>query len=172
MKRTILTNSLFALAGFSTLVLTADGQERSRAVVKRTDLSGYNEVASLSTPARGELTVYISDASATIYYELAYSGFETPVAQAHLHLGQQHTNGGVSVFLCTNLGNGPAGTPLCPETSGMVNGTLTSAEVLGPAGQGISAGEIGELIDAIRAKTVYVNVHSQAVPSGEIRGQL
>jgi hypothetical protein len=29
------------------------------------------------------------------------------------------TNGGIAVFLCANLGNGPAGTQLCPAPPAM-----------------------------------------------------
>jgi len=78
---------------------------------------------------------------------------------------------GFSVFLCSNLGNGPAGTPKCPQ-SGQVTGTITAAQVIGPEGQGISPGEFGELLRAIRAGVAYVNVHSDNFPAGEIRGQL
>jgi hypothetical protein len=42
----------------------------------------------------------------------------------------------------------------------------------GPAGQGIAAGELSELIAAIRAGRTYVNVHTNKHPGGEIRGQV
>ena len=29
--------------------------------------------------------------------------------QAHIHFAQRGVNGGITVFLCTNLGNGPTG---------------------------------------------------------------
>jgi len=38
--------------------------------------------------------------------------------------------------------------------------------------RGISAGELGELIAAIRAEATYVNVHSTRWPGGEIRSQI
>jgi hypothetical protein len=79
--------------------------------------------------------------------------------------------GGVSVFLCTNLGNGPMGTQACPA-NGTVTGTITAADVIGPVGQGITAGEFAELLKAIRAGFVYANVHSALFGGGEIRGQL
>ena len=46
------------------------------------------------------------------------------------------------------------------------------AELVGPAGQGIAAGEFDELIRAIKSRSTYVNVHSDAFPGGEIRGQI
>ena len=53
-----------------------------------------------------------------------------------------------------------------------MTGTLTAANVVGPAGQGIAAGEFGELIRAIRAGKTYANVHSTKFPGGEIRRQI
>jgi CHRD domain len=44
--------------------------------------------------------------------------------------------------------------------------------VIGPAGQGISAGQFDELVDAIRAGATYANVHTTLYPGGEIRGQI
>ena len=81
-------------------------------------------------------------------------------------------NGGVSAFLCTNLGNGPIGTPTCPLTEGTVTGVITPATVVGPANQGIAAGEFGELVRAIRAGATYANLHTTANAGGEIRGQI
>jgi hypothetical protein len=136
-------------------------------------LSGYEETAqSLSTPANGEFKLHINRSTQELEYRLTYSGFETPVLQAHIHFGARATTGGISVFLCTNLGNGPAGTPTCPTPEGTVEGTLGPADVVGPAGQGIAPGEFDELVDAIEAGYTYANVHSQARPAGEIRAQL
>jgi hypothetical protein len=44
--------------------------------------------------------------------------------------------------------------------------------VIGPVGQGISAGEFDELVSAIRAGKTYANVHTVERPGGEIRAQL
>ena len=105
-------------------------------------------------------------------YTLTYGGLSSHVQQAHIHFGQKSVNGGIVVFLCTNLGNGPAGTQACPE-SGTVSGTITSAQVgAGAAAQGITTGEFAELVDAIRAGVAYVNVHTDNHTGGEIRGQL
>jgi hypothetical protein len=94
------------------------------------------------------------------------------VLQAHIHFGQAAASGGISVFLCTNLGNGPVGTQACPAAPATITGTFAAADVIGPVGQGIEAGAFGELVQAMRAGVTYANVHSSKWPGGEIRAQL
>jgi hypothetical protein len=153
------------------VAVAGDRHHRDEVVVAR--LVGFEEVpSSLSTPGRGRLRAVIDEDAQTIEYRLTYGGLEADAVQAHIHFGQRHTVGGVSVFLCTNAGNGPAGTPACPLQGGEVTGTLTAAAVIGPAAQGIAAGELAELIAAIRSGNAYANVHSTKYPAGEIRGQI
>jgi hypothetical protein len=135
-------------------------------------LTGYEEVPAISTPASGELRARISNDGTQIEYELSYSDLEGAVLQSHIHLGQAGVNGGVSVFLCTNLGNGPAGTQPCPPPPATITGTLTAADVVGPAAQGIAPGEFDELVRAIRAGKTYVNVHTSKYTGGEVRSQI
>ena len=140
--------------------------------VVRTVLSGYNEdPMALSTPARGTFRATVDKADQEIRYVLRYDGIATATLQAHIHFGNPSQSGGISTFLCTNIANGPAGTQNCPQ-SGTVTGTITPADIIGPAGQGIAAGEFQELVAAIEAHVAYVNVHSAFFPGGEIRGQL
>ena len=137
----------------------------------KTSLSGYEEVPAVSTTGGGEFRAAIDRDTDTIQYRLTYDGIEGNTLQSHIHLGQDGVVGGISVFLCTNLNNGPAGTQPCPQ-SGTIEGTIDAADVIGPAAQGLTAGEFDELLRALRAGVTYVNVHSSMVPSGEIRGQI
>ena len=158
----------------ATTVVAAQGESRHDHGSKkvRTFLTGYSEdPLAVSTPARGSFSATIDQRDQEIRYVLRFEGLPTATLQAHIHFGNTSQSGGISTFLCTNLGNGPAGTQACPP-SGTVTGTLTAADVIGPAGQGIAAGEFRELVDAIEAGTAYVNVHSTQYPGGEIRGQL
>src|SRR5262245_22519323 len=136
-------------------------------------LTGYEETpVALSTTGSGQFRAQISDERQEITYRLTYNNLEAPVLQAHVHFGAAAQTGGISFFICTNLGNGPAGTQPCPAPPAVVTGTITPADVIGPTGQGISAGQFGELIKAMRNGVTYVNVHSQLYPGGEIRAQL
>ena len=142
-------------------------------------LTGWQEVPSVSTAASGTFTAAISADGSRIDWQLSYADLEGAVQQAHIHLGQAGVNGGISVFLCTNLGNGPAGTQPCPAPPATISGTILAADVspnipatAAARTQGINTGEINELIAAIRAGVAYVNVHSTLWPGGEIRVQL
>jgi hypothetical protein len=136
-------------------------------------LSGYQEdPLVLSTTGTGEFRARISSTGQEISYQLSYSELEGSVLQAHIHLGGRHQSGGISVFLCSNLGNGPAGTQACPAAPATIEGVIVPADVIGPAGQGITAGQFDELVRAIREGTTYANVHTSLYPGGEIRAQL
>lgn len=134
-------------------------------------LRSFEEVPSISSTARGSFRARVE--TGAIRYQLSYSGLQGEVRQAHIHFGQKGVNGGVSVFLCqTTFNPDPTGlAPTCLQ-SGEVTGLLLPANVVGPSGQGISAGEFAELVAAIRQGVAYVNVHSTLFPGGEIRGQL
>jgi len=135
-------------------------------------LVGYQEVPAISTTARGSFRAWVDTAANTITWKLTYDPLEGEVQQAHVHFGQMSVNGGISFFLCSNLGNGPAGTQACPVGPAEVSGVITPDLVIGPAGTGIEAGAFAEIVAAIRNGTAYANVHSSKWPTGEIRGQL
>ena len=143
-------------------------------------LTGYEEVPTVSTLATGTFDARISKDESQIDWELSYTDLQGAVQQAHIHFGQKGVNGGISVWLCGNpTAPGvvpaivpPPGTQTCPPPPATISGTATAAQVVGPAGQGIAAGEFAELIRAMRAGKTYANVHSTLFPGGEIRSQI
>jgi hypothetical protein len=144
----------------------------NRRPVFHVSLDGYQEVLPVSTTGRGTLSVHVAPDGQSLGYSLSYSNLVGDVAQAHIHFGRPAINGGIMVFLCTNLGNGPAGTPLCPGPhDGEVSGTLDASDVVaGASAQGIDAGEFAEVIATLRSRSAYGNVHSSLYPAGEVRG--
>jgi hypothetical protein len=159
--------SLLAAVGVAVATGGRDIRER---------LTGYEETPmTISSPASGEFKARISRFSERIDYELSYRDFPTDVTQAHIHFGARATSGGISVWLCANnppITNAPPGTQACPVREGTITGTIEPDDVVGPAGQGITAGEFEELVDAIRAGVTYANVHTVERAGGEIRAQL
>jgi len=143
-------------------------------------LSGFEEIGGLGagetgailTQGKGTLFLDLNKAAQTLTFKLTFSGLSAPVLQSHIHFGKEHVAGGVMVFFCTNLGNGPAGTQACPAGGGTVTGTITAADIVGPTAQNVTAGDFDALQDALSSNTAYVNVHTNNFPAGEIRGQI
>jgi hypothetical protein len=161
--------TVVAVAAASSVVFAQGGFKRISEI-----LTGYEETPSaVSTTGGGTFTARISTDATRIDWELSYSDLEGAVQQAHIHFGQKSVTGPISAFLCTNLGNGPAGTQPCPAPPAIISGSLSATDVTNLANErGISAGELEELVAAIRAGATYVNVHSTRWPGGEIRSQI
>ena len=174
MKNTALFLSVVALAAAQSAI--ADNDRGSKRIGAQ--LTGFKEVPSVSTGASGEFKAQINNHQTAIDWELSYQDLEGSVQQAHIHFAQRGVNGGIVVFLCTNLGNGPVGTQPCPAPPAAITGTIMAADVspdipatAAARTQGINTGEFAELVRAIRAGKTYVNVHSTTWPGGEIRDQ-
>ena len=127
-----------------------------------------NNTDPMLTNGIGKLTIEANDNSAT--YSLTYSGLSSKVTQAHFHFGKT-PEGGIYAFLCTNLGNGPAGTPACPAAGETVTGTITPASILPVREQDITAGNFTVLLAALAYNSNYVKVHTVKFPDGEIGGR-
>lgn len=181
-----------ACAGLLTLVPAvsqADGRNF------RAQLSGFQEVhgpnlgvGAIFSTGDGRISLKIDRRQREIRYALNYDfpdAAATPlvgtqfVNQAHLHFGQKHTTGGITVWLCQSADNpAPASvaadTPTCPSPSGTVTGTILPAHVLGLDPQGLPGDEDGfdAILQALRDDAIYANVHTDRFGPGEIRGQL
>jgi hypothetical protein len=162
---------LLAIFGLLALVSTVAASADQSALNMRATLTAFNEVPPKATVGEGTFRAKVE--KGVIHYTLTYSGLSTPVLQAHLHFGQPAVSGGVFVFLCTNLGNGPVGTPACPPGGGTVTGTITAADILNPSpDQGITPGDFATALRIIQAGEAYANVHTTRFQAGEIRGQV
>lgn len=131
----------------------------------RASLSSYEEDPTLSTAGTGSFLATLTIAT-QVDYQLSYGSLQGTASAAHIHLGTRATTGGVIAFLC-----GGGGKAACPS-SGTVSGSIIAADVIGPSGQGIAAGEFGEFRQALLSGATYVNVHTDVFPGGEIRGQI
>jgi hypothetical protein len=176
MSRNVLAGSMLAAVMFLLLSVPARAQEYSA------KFSGFQEVGGLGAGETGAilstgkatLKLTLDKTAQTLTYTLTYSGLSN-VLQSHIHFGKEHVAGGIMVFFCSNLGNGPAGTPACPDdTSGevTVTGTITAAGVVGPTAQNVTVGDFAAVVAALASNTAYGNIHTKQFPAGEIRGQV
>lgn len=171
---------LIAVAAVSTLIVAAMAVADSgtRDIRARDGMSGYQETPlTLSTTGNGTFEARVNADGTSFAWTLSYEALEGAVQQAHIHFGQRAMSGGISVFLCTNLGNAPpsppaAPTAACPPPPATVTGVTTANDVIGPNGQGIEPLAFAELLAAMRSGFTYANVHTTKWPAGEIRGQL
>jgi hypothetical protein len=129
-------------------------------------LSGANEVPPINSAGTGNFEMTIQPGAIT--FSLDFSDLSSTLTVAHLHFAPSKVAGGVMIFLC-----GGGGQPACPAaTSGTITGTITAANVTGPGGQGITAGDLDSALAALRDDLSYANMHTTIFPGGEIRGQV
>jgi hypothetical protein len=86
----------------------------------------------------------------------------TGIVGAHIHVGPRGVNGPI-IFNFT--------VPAVGQSNDFaLSGSLTPGDLVARAAQGINSFE--DAIFAIASGVTYVNIHTQANPGGEIRGQL
>src|SRR5258708_7777431 len=123
----------------------------------RARLTGFQETPlTLASSARGQFLATISKDETSIDFQLSYQGFDTDVGAAHIHLGRPATSGGVTIFLC-----GGGGRPACPVRTGIVQGTITAANVLAIPTQDLAAGDLSSIIAAVREGATHANAQSR-----------
>lgn len=116
--------------------------------------------ASSRPDATGAAVVTISDdGSSVTLNSLEFSGLSSTATAAHIHAGAPGVAGPIVFPLGEN--------PVSPVT-GL---TFTAADYPNPAPEGAPA-DYNTFVDAMIAGDTYINVHSEACPTGEIRGQL
>jgi hypothetical protein len=184
MRKVAITGWLIASAlvvlAVGSYAVAADDEITGGALVR---MESYFEVPSISSVApdgsagQGEFRWKLDKNREQIEYSLTWS-VEVSATQAHIHIGQRSVNGGISVFLCTNLCNAPPSPPnpptqACPVgPTGTITGVITRAHVIGPTSQGVEPGAWEELVAAMEEGFAYANVHSARFPGGEVRGQI
>jgi hypothetical protein len=128
-------------------------------------LSVDQEVPAPAVPAdyegTGSAVVTISDDHTEITYEVTFEGLTGPLTMAHIHYGATGA-AGPPIFWLTDQSN-MTGTP------SPLSGTLTEADFV-PADGGPQTFE--EALAAIEGGDTYVNLHTEANATGELRGQL
>lgn len=159
--------ALAVLGAMALTITIANADENTTRFVAK--MSGFHEVPPILSQGTGTFRATVQ--GTTLTYTETFSGL-TNVTQSHIHFGEPGVNGGVFLFLCTNLNNGPAGTPACPTSAGTVTRTVTAADIVGPFAQHVSPGDFAGALRILESGDAYVNIHTVAFPAGEIRGQV
>lgn len=129
--------------------------------------TGAEEVPAVDTPAQGQVKLQLSADGSELRYRLNVANIDD-VRMAHLHIAPAGQNGPIAVWLYPE---GPPPQLIEGRTQGtLATGTITDADFVNTEAHGVDS--VADLVEAIRAGDVYANVHTEAFPGGEIRGQL
>ena len=118
----------------------------------------YHADLSGSTAATGTFAATVDVAAGTVTYTLTVPSIQA-TTQAHIHAGAEGESGPVIVPLFAAEGGS--------ANSINVSGTFGVADLVGPY-----EGDLIGFVTAINDGTLYVNIHTEANPPGEIRGQI
>jgi hypothetical protein len=131
----------------------------------RAHTHGGEEVPAVETRAQGQAIFQLSADGESLSYKLIVANVED-VLMSHIHMAAAGTNGQVVVWLY------PSAPPpiLIPGRSQgvLAEGVIDASSLVGP----LAGMDLDDLIDAIRSRNAYVNVHTAANPLGEVRGQI
>ena len=127
----------------------------------RAKLTGKSEVPSVKTKAKGDVKFKLSEDGMSLSYKLEVKNIENTTA-AHIHRGMKGKNGPPVVNLFTG-----------PKKEGKFSGNLSEGTIMAKDLTGDLLGKtLDDLVQLIKAGDAYVNVHTDANPDGEIRGQI
>lgn len=154
---------LCLLIGTATFALAQNNEHGQFKAV----LNGYNEVPSLLSTGSGQVTLAVSSDEKSLNITLNFTKLLGVAQSAGLYLGLPSITGGLVAPIC-------GGTkPACPTAAdGTVTITIAAGDIDAIAAQGLAAGDLASVIQAIANGAVYVNVLTNKFPNGEIRGQL
>lgn len=114
------------------------------------ELAGNNETPAVSSPASGYGVFLLNPAKDTLTIKVTVAGLTGPITGSHLHLGQSGKSGEVIKNLTVN-GN-------------LITGAWKKTDTDQPLTE--------ERLKSLANGEIYVNVHTEKNPSGELRGQL
>ena len=111
-------------------------------------LSPAQEVPAITGAARGEGSLEVNETTGAISGSVTVSGLSGPATAGHIHAGEAGKNGGIVIGLEQSSGN--------------------QNQLNIPAGTVLTSNQLEELL----AGKLYINIHTSANPTGEIRGQI
>jgi hypothetical protein len=122
-------------------------------------LSGAQETPAVDSAATGSAVFFVGEDGNSLSYQLSVNNLTDAMA-AHIHLGQPGEAGDIVAPLFM-------GGPVTLNGT-LATGTITDRDLVGP----LEGSTVKDLIREILNGNAYVNVHTMAHASGEIRGQI
>ena len=132
------------LAVVAALTTVAWGSAMADSWTFKSDLSGKNESPPNDSPATGTAAANYDTATKVLTWHVEYSGLTGPAIGAHIH-GPASSGANAGIML-----------PF-PKPESPIDGSATLTEA-----------QEKSLVDG----GLYVNIHTEAHPGGELRGQL
>ena len=152
--------TLAAILSISTALILANHVNAQEQIGYIAALNGKNEVPSHNdVTATGTAGLIVNNAKTKIWYQIEAEGLKK-VTQAHIHSGKIGDNGPVVVTLFKGNKDSVNGA--------LVQGSITADKLEGP----LKGKSISDLVNLIQKSSAYVNIHTQSLPDGEIRGQI
>ena len=133
-----------AAAIAAAIVMLGAGAASAATLHFATGLKGADEVPPNTTPGTGEVTATLDTATKAFSYTVTYSGLTGPAVAAHFHGPAAPGSNAPPMIGIKVLASPITGTA-----------TLTDAQIA-----------------SLEAGQWYFNIHTAAIPGGEIRGQL
>jgi len=160
-KMSILLLVLLLVLASLLLSYFLDKGEKKNYVESETFMSmfnGSNEVPPVNTFANGVASYTLFKDKRELRYNIKFEGLSTPFKSAHFHLGRVGVSGPVVKTITDKF---------VPHNDNLTAGTI----------EGIWTFNDKEPLDDkamtdLLSKKLYVNIHSQRFPDGEIRGQV
>lgn len=130
------------MAGCALLALA--GSPFAAEMMMKTELSGAQQVPPVESPGTGTADLTYDDATKTLTWTVEYSGLTGPATAAHIHApAKEGEKAGVAIPF--------------DDLESPIEGSATLTDE-----------QAQQLADGL----MYVNVHTEANPGGEIRGQV
>ena len=154
-----LARSNFTAAGYRTLGFRFRFIDLGLTVRFSSDISARQEVSPelVDSDGFGSARLFSREGK-EIDGEIQFADTTGPLIMAHLHLGQAGTNGPVVVDLGSGIRNSS------------VQVHIDATDVVGPLAQ--AEDPFQALLNELAAGNIYINLHTQEFPAGELRGQV
>ena len=159
-------NNVVILAGFPTdySLISVAVAGLWETTVYSGELSGDAEVPPVDTPVTGRVAMV--DLGTELWYTITLNpGDDAEVTAAHIHAGAPGENGPVLATLFDGSTDAHTG------GGRLVQGLVSDGDLAANAGVGFD-GNYSTLIRMLKAGELYVNVHSDANPPGEVRADM